>query len=199
MNMIEAANAVRSRVSGEHIAFYYGFHPNRAGFIRCPFHGEKTPSLKVYKTSGWHCFGCGAGGSAIDFVMKMEGLSFGDAVRKIDKEMDLGLFCEEKQENNTDHEIRVKMINGFAEAEERRIREAADEKEAEIMDRFPFWIAACSLPREYKTEITVQMESDLGREIEKLLLEKDAILKQREEVIKWKNMQLSALNAKKVS
>jgi len=47
----------------------------------CPFHAEDTPSLKV--TSGknlWHCFGCGAGGGPIDWVMKRRGVSFRHAV-----------------------------------------------------------------------------------------------------------------------
>ena len=35
----------------------------------CPFHGEKTPSFYVYD-DGYHCFGCGAHGNAIDFLMK---------------------------------------------------------------------------------------------------------------------------------
>lgn len=49
---------------------HYGYTPNRGGYIPCPFHGEKTASLKIYKPGkGWACFGCHAGGSPIDFVM----------------------------------------------------------------------------------------------------------------------------------
>ena len=47
----------------------------------CPFHGEKTPSFNVMRDRGFfHCFGCGVGGSAIDFAMKLLNLSFKDAV-----------------------------------------------------------------------------------------------------------------------
>lgn len=50
----------------------------------CPFHNEKTPSFEVDVTRGtYHCFGCGESGDAIEFVKKMEGLSFGDAIRKL--------------------------------------------------------------------------------------------------------------------
>jgi hypothetical protein len=50
----------------------------------CPFHDEKTPSLSISEQKGiWKCFGCGDGGSAIDFVMKMEGLEFMEAVKKL--------------------------------------------------------------------------------------------------------------------
>ncbi len=45
----------------------------------CPFHNEKTPSFHVYD-NGFHCFGCGASGDAISFVMQTQGLDFIEAV-----------------------------------------------------------------------------------------------------------------------
>ncbi|CDD68944.1 dNA primase [Firmicutes bacterium CAG:475] len=46
----------------------------------CPFHNEKTPSFCV--NNGWyHCFGCGATGDVVKFVMEMESVSFYDAVK----------------------------------------------------------------------------------------------------------------------
>ncbi len=50
----------------------------------CPFHSEKTPSFTVSEAKGfYHCFGCGAHGDAIGFVMRSEGLSFPEAVEKL--------------------------------------------------------------------------------------------------------------------
>ena len=50
----------------------------------CPFHQEKTPSFNIVEDKGfYHCFGCGAHGTAIDFVMAVEGLSFGDALTRL--------------------------------------------------------------------------------------------------------------------
>lgn len=50
----------------------------------CPLHHEKTPSLKIDPALQlWHCFGCGEGGDVFAFVMKVEDLTFPEAVRKL--------------------------------------------------------------------------------------------------------------------
>ena len=48
----------------------------------CPFHNEKSPSFHVYD-DGYHCFGCGAHGDAISFVMNTQGANFVDAVEAL--------------------------------------------------------------------------------------------------------------------
>ena len=53
--------------------------PNRAGFIKCPFHkGDHDASLKIYDKD-FHCFGCGANGDIFCFIQKFYGISFKDA------------------------------------------------------------------------------------------------------------------------
>ena len=48
----------------------------------CPFHGEKTPSFNIYtETDSFYCFGCGAAGDVISFIMKIENLDYVEAVR----------------------------------------------------------------------------------------------------------------------
>ncbi len=54
----------------------------------CPFHGEKTPSFYIYEDH-YHCFGCGAHGDAITFVMQAEGASFTEAVERLASEAGL--------------------------------------------------------------------------------------------------------------
>ncbi|HCK76619.1 MAG TPA: DNA primase [Gammaproteobacteria bacterium] len=50
----------------------------------CPFHNEKTPSFTVSQTKQfYHCFGCGANGSAISFLMEFEHLSFREAIEEL--------------------------------------------------------------------------------------------------------------------
>lgn len=70
---------IKSRYSMRDIVEQYGFHPNRAGFIPCPFHqGDREPSMKIYKDS-YHCFACGANGDIFSFVQAMDSLSFREA------------------------------------------------------------------------------------------------------------------------
>ncbi len=48
----------------------------------CPFHNEKTPSFSVSQTKGiYKCFGCGKGGSSVNFIMEHENLSYSEALR----------------------------------------------------------------------------------------------------------------------
>lgn len=62
----------------------------------CPFHNEKTPSFVVSPSKGYFkCFGCGAGGNAINFVMRHESLSYADALRYVAKKY--GIEIEEHQ------------------------------------------------------------------------------------------------------
>ena len=64
----------------------------------CPFHNEKTPSFTVNEDKGfYHCFGCGAHGSAFDFVMKTEGLGFIEAVERLAGEAGLTMPARDPQ------------------------------------------------------------------------------------------------------
>lgn len=62
----------------------------------CPFHAEKTPSFNVNPAREiFHCFGCGAGGNAFSFIMKIEGLSFPESVKLMARKA--GVEIEERQ------------------------------------------------------------------------------------------------------
>ena len=92
MDIKSAAQTIRDTVDMEQILSLYGYK-TRHGFMVCPFHGDTDASLKVYRgAGGWHCYGCGRGGSVIDFVMEHEDCDFRTAVRAIDNALRLGLF-----------------------------------------------------------------------------------------------------------
>ena len=92
----DLAGEIKAALTMDQVARHYGFEPNRAGFIRCPFHtGDRTASLKLYPgTGGWCCFGCRRGGSVIDFVMELYGLSFAQAVVRLSADLGLGAAGE---------------------------------------------------------------------------------------------------------
>ncbi len=68
----------------------YGVRFNRRGFAICPFHPEKTASLST-KGEHYKCFGCGAYGDVLDFAMRYHGLTFPQALVKLDNDFHLGL------------------------------------------------------------------------------------------------------------
>jgi len=57
---------------------------NKAEFCICPFHIDKTPSMKWYpKTQSLHCFSCGWHGDIISFLMERDGLTFKEVINKL--------------------------------------------------------------------------------------------------------------------
>jgi len=64
----------------------------------CPFHDEKTPSFTVSPQKGfYHCFGCGAHGTALGFLMEHDHMSFVDAVEELARQMGMEIPREESQ------------------------------------------------------------------------------------------------------
>ncbi|GAA1926284.1 DNA primase [Streptomyces sodiiphilus] len=62
----------------------------------CPFHDEKSPSFHVSPSKGlYHCFGCQEGGDTLDFVMKLEHLSFSEAVERLASQAGITLRYEQ--------------------------------------------------------------------------------------------------------
>ena len=90
--MFECTDIIKSQINMIDICKTYGFNIHRGNFICCPFHNEKTPSLKLYDGNrGFYCFGCGEHGSVIDFVMRYFGLDFKSAISKLNDDFCLGL------------------------------------------------------------------------------------------------------------
>ena len=67
----------------------------------CPFHSEKSPSFSVSPTKQfYHCFGCGAHGSAISFLMEYSGLGYVDAIEELARSAGLDVPREERTAND---------------------------------------------------------------------------------------------------
>lgn len=101
----EQKEEIRARVSIEDLVSSYGISLRQKGadlWCCCPFHHEKTPSFKVDVSRGtYHCFGCGESGDVYSFVMKQEGLSFGDAIRKLAASVGIELKSVESAASRT--------------------------------------------------------------------------------------------------
>ena len=73
----------------------------------CPFHSEKTPSMVVYNDSqSFYCFGCGAGGDVISFIMKIENLDYMEALRFLSEKVGLQL----PEDGREDSSSRIKPV-----------------------------------------------------------------------------------------
>lgn len=94
---------IKSQYSMRDIVSQHGLHPNRAGFISCPFHqGDRTASMKIYKDS-FHCFGCGANGDIFTFTQRMYNCDFktafgllGGTYEKLSKAAELDVYHAKK-------------------------------------------------------------------------------------------------------
>lgn len=93
MNIFEQT---KNRLNISDVVNYYGVQLNRSNFACCPFHAERTASFKVYPNA-YKCFGCGASGDAISFVMKLFSLTGINAVKKLNTDFSLNLPFETYQ------------------------------------------------------------------------------------------------------
>jgi len=74
----------------------------------CPFHNEKTPSFNVSPSrNSYHCFGCGAGGTAIGFLIDHDGMTFVEAVKKLADAAGVRIE-EEVWDANTERENKIR-------------------------------------------------------------------------------------------
>lgn len=80
-----AAEEIKARLSMRQVAVQYGFVLDRANCIICPFHADTKPSLRIYAEpgKGFYCYSCNAGGSVIDFVMRLFHLNYKQALMRI--------------------------------------------------------------------------------------------------------------------
>ena len=81
-NILKLFETVKSQITVKQATERYGFTPNHSSMICCPFHSDRTPSLKLNDTY-FYCFGCHATGDVIDFTARLYGLSNVQAARKL--------------------------------------------------------------------------------------------------------------------
>lgn len=78
----------------------------------CPFHSEKTPSMVVYpNTQSFYCFGCGAGGDVISFIMRIENLDYVEAIHFLAKRAGLTVPEDGESDRTGQQKARILEIN----------------------------------------------------------------------------------------
>lgn len=116
---------VKEHLTARQVAEHYGLQVKRNGLACCPFHDDKHPSMKIDKN--YHCFVCGVGGDAIDYVSRMFGLSQYDAALKLIEDFALPIDVKGNAELSLQERERIRK----AKAEHERI--------LHIQERFEKW------------------------------------------------------------
>ena len=82
----------------------------------CPFHSEKRPSFFVYpEQQSWHCFGaCNTGGDVFSFIMKKEGVSFGEALRLLAEKAGVAITTDAEPDAGAKEREKLFQINQSA-------------------------------------------------------------------------------------
>ena len=94
-------------------------------FACCPFHNENTASFSVSQTKQfYHCFGCGAHGNAIDFVMQHDRLSFPDAIETLAKQAGMDIPKETASKTYQDHTARFELMTKVATYYDQQLRQS---------------------------------------------------------------------------
>lgn len=148
---MDYASEIKSMVTMPEMMRHYGFELDRSGFCKCPLHSEKSGSFKAYPGNrGFSCFGCGAHGSVIDFVMLYFGLSFKDALAKINEDFSLGLPIGEKLDRRKQLEMNRQA---FIRKREMNAKKAEQEMlENDYLAAFEEWKRLDTNKRKYAPE-----------------------------------------------
>ena len=99
----------------------------------CPFHGEKTPSFNIYtETDSFYCFGCGAAGDVITFIMKIENFDYVEAVKYLAKRA--GLDMPEDSYDDSLNKLRRRVFEANREAARYFYRRLMSEEDMSLVN-----------------------------------------------------------------
>ncbi|MGP4011078.1 DNA primase [Streptomyces sp. 4N124] len=137
----EDVKAVRDAVPIDAVVSeYLQLRPAGGGNMKglCPFHDEKSPSFQVSPSKGlFHCFGCQEGGDTITFVMKVDHLSFSEAVERLAGQAGITLRYEEGGYNPSHQRgERIRLVEAHKIAAQWYVEQLATSPEADTGRKF---------------------------------------------------------------
>jgi len=153
--LINAFDAIKETLQIADVLTFYGVDILCANKALCPLHNEKTPSFTIYPSNNsWHCFGCGVGGSVIDFVMACYGLDALEAAKKLNADFSLGLYDYKltQEERNQQSALRN---------EKQAYRELAETFEAYMSKAYFILCDYLHLLKDWKTAHAPKMPAEL--------------------------------------
>ena len=163
MNLYET---VKGRVTPQMAAERYDLPVNRSGMACCPFHNDRTPSMKLYPDH-FHCFGCGQTGDVIDLTAQLTGQNARDAAGRLATDFGIPMQTGEDTAPRPAKEIPYHLTRQFRESErlcfsvltdylhlleDWKVRYAPKTPEEALDDRF---VEACQMhcPIEYMADV----------------------------------------------
>lgn len=193
MNIFEE---VKELVNVPTVARHYGIKVSRSNMAVCPFHDEKTASMKLYEKN-YHCFGCQAHGDAIQLVQELFNIKPVEAVKRINSDFGLGLDLEkppdmqevnrrrqelerQKAEQQNRERIHNILLSYFALLDKYKIRYAPKNLDTEPDERYVYAIHHI----EYAWYLLETFNHTDTEEQEEIKLEADQIEKEYKKCIK---------------
>ncbi len=96
----------------------------------CPFHQEKSPSFTVSPDKQiWHCFGCGQGGNVFNFLMRIDNLSFVEAVKQLAQEKNITITETQGQIVRATHNVELELLEKVTNFFEQNLNTATSQSE----------------------------------------------------------------------
>ena len=133
--MSENADKIKQHISMYDVLNLYGLKLNRRGAMCCPFHREKTASFKIYSNGAkFHCFGCGADGDVISFVMKYYDIDYPQAITRLAADFVIPIVDARR--------LSVKERRKLQEARRKRLKEG-EEFDKEYNRLFEAYLLLC--------------------------------------------------------
>lgn len=131
---IDAIQIIKDKLTMSEVVERYGYSVDRKGFMCCPFHNEKTPSMKIYDRD-FHCFGCQQHGDVITFVQRLFNLDFKEALNRIDMDFAMGLSREYSFDEFRKAQMEQRALKAKKEREKRE-KEKAEEAYWKVFDEW---------------------------------------------------------------